>query len=136
MNPQRNELQFRKSTMLKQNGTNNFLSPIHCAAVNPNSEFLHYILKHISDFNVGDSLNRKPIHYAATLENTKNLDLLLKHGADLMDLDKKKMTPLMIAAIYGRYNAIKLILEKSRDCLLYTSPSPRDQRGSRMPSSA
>ena len=26
--------------------------------------------------------------------------------------------------------------ELSRDCLLYTSPSPRDQRGSRMPSSA
>ena len=27
-------------------------------------------------------------------------------------------------------------LERMRDCLLYTSPSPRDQRGSRMPSSA
>ena len=26
--------------------------------------------------------------------------------------------------------------DKYRDCLLYTSPSPRDQRGSRMPSSA
>ena len=26
--------------------------------------------------------------------------------------------------------------EKFVDCLLYTSPSPRDQRGSRMPSSA
>ena len=26
--------------------------------------------------------------------------------------------------------------EESDDCLLYTSPSPRDQRGSRMPSSA
>ena len=25
---------------------------------------------------------------------------------------------------------------KDSDCLLYTSPSPRDQRGSRMPSSA
>ena len=25
---------------------------------------------------------------------------------------------------------------KPKDCLLYTSPSPRDQRGSRMPSSA
>ena len=25
---------------------------------------------------------------------------------------------------------------RMRDCLLYTSPSPRDQRGSRMPSSA
>ena len=27
-------------------------------------------------------------------------------------------------------------LEALNDCLLYTSPSPRDQRGSRMPSSA
>ena len=26
--------------------------------------------------------------------------------------------------------------DRTRDCLLYTSPSPRDQRGSRMPSSA
>ena len=26
--------------------------------------------------------------------------------------------------------------EEEEDCLLYTSPSPRDQRGSRMPSSA
>ena len=27
-------------------------------------------------------------------------------------------------------------MTKHKDCLLYTSPSPRDQRGSRMPSSA
>ena len=27
-------------------------------------------------------------------------------------------------------------LDEVKDCLLYTSPSPRDQRGSRMPSSA
>ena len=26
--------------------------------------------------------------------------------------------------------------DETKDCLLYTSPSPRDQRGSRMPSSA
>ena len=29
-----------------------------------------------------------------------------------------------------------IMLNRSSDCLLYTSPSPRDQRGSRMPSSA
>ena len=29
-----------------------------------------------------------------------------------------------------------LLLDEPYDCLLYTSPSPRDQRGSRMPSSA
>ena len=28
------------------------------------------------------------------------------------------------------------IINNPSDCLLYTSPSPRDQRGSRMPSSA
>ena len=27
-------------------------------------------------------------------------------------------------------------VDQDNDCLLYTSPSPRDQRGSRMPSSA
>ena len=30
----------------------------------------------------------------------------------------------------------KIVFEHPGDCLLYTSPSPRDQRGSRMPSSA
>ena len=31
---------------------------------------------------------------------------------------------------------VKLLIENKNVCLLYTSPSPRDQRGSRMPSSA
>ena len=30
----------------------------------------------------------------------------------------------------------RALIPSARDCLLYTSPSPRDQRGSRMPSSA
>ena len=30
----------------------------------------------------------------------------------------------------------KMVVGKPNPCLLYTSPSPRDQRGSRMPSSA
>ena len=30
----------------------------------------------------------------------------------------------------------KELIEEMQACLLYTSPSPRDQRGSRMPSSA
>ena len=32
--------------------------------------------------------------------------------------------------------ALNALLNERRPCLLYTSPSPRDQRGSRMPSSA
>ena len=36
----------------------------------------------------------------------------------------------------NRYRAVISMNRKSIHCLLYTSPSPRDQRGSRMPSSA
>ena len=37
-----------------------------------------------------------------------------------------------------RHSFITRVVDKTKDinCLLYTSPSPRDQRGSRMPSSA
>ena len=40
--------------------------------------------------------------------------------------------PIIQIAIFG-YAAT---MNVTRVCLLYTSPSPRDQRGSRMPSSA
>lgn len=74
LNRKRTEIQFKKSSILKQNYTANFCSPIHCAVINSNTEMLTYILKHISgEFNVGDSMNRKPIHLAATLDQSKTL---------------------------------------------------------------
>ena len=40
-------------------------------------------------------------------------------------------------ASYGHRHITTPHLDQlAKDCLLYTSPSPRDQRGSRMPSSA
>ena len=41
---------------------------------------------------------------------------------------------LALADVLGRETTD--LMERVQDCLLYTSPSPRDQRGSRMPSSA
>jgi len=71
---------------------------------------LTYILKHITDFNVGDSLYRRPIHYAAMVDNPKNLEILIKYGADLKDIDKKKVTTLMLAAKTGNCKNVKFIL--------------------------
>ena len=42
----------------------------------------------------------------------------------------EKKGDVELAKIIAEIDALK------EDCLLYTSPSPRDQRGSRMPSSA
>ena len=42
----------------------------------------------------------------------------------------------MQEVVLGIWNESLLLRPVSEYCLLYTSPSPRDQRGSRMPSSA
>ena len=47
----------------------------------------------------------------------------------LKKLDKSEQDLLIVSLINGD-------IKRSYTCLLYTSPSPRDQRGSRMPSSA
>ena len=48
-------------------------------------------------------------------------------------LQRGQKEPLSLEACAERY---ELDTKKQDTCLLYTSPSPRDQRGSRMPSSA
>ena len=62
---------------------------------------------------------------------------LRKRIRELLQLDEKESIfdrdPIGISSIP---TAAELEIESSEICLLYTSPSPRDQRGSRMPSSA
>ena len=45
-------------------------------------------------------------------------------------------TTLSLCVKVGKAAVSDPDLDGGRGCLLYTSPSPRDQRGSRMPSSA
>ena len=59
-------------------------------------------------------------------------DVLLKHSgvekrlSEIATIYEEEYTPEEISALVDFF----------KTCLLYTSPSPRDQRGSRMPSSA
>ena len=50
--------------------------------------------------------------------------------------DQTKHWAAMVSRIDGHFGNILAALEDPNGCLLYTSPSPRDKRQSRMPSSA
>ena len=54
----------------------------------------------------------------------------LTHGGRLAAMPGKLLNDA------GDVTVLRPLIETAETCLLYTSPSPRDQRGSRMPSSA
>ena len=57
---------------------------------------------------------------------------------DLQELASARPSARAAESVLRDGETVKVIAEvkRSSPCLLYTSPSPRDQRGSRMPSSA
>ena len=60
---------------------------------------------------------------------------------DLIEYEKKEnsLFPALNTIGYGQIQSFlknEISFEKMKDCLLYTSPSPRDRQKSRMPSSA
>ena len=58
-----------------------------------------------------------------SLGNPQTVKTYRRHGAD--------------GPMFGvKIGDLKKVLRKIKNCLLYTSPSPRDKRQSRMPSSA
>ena len=78
-------------------------------------------------------------YYKAQVNSS--IDTLLKNNQDWMKISGTFIAKgNELALTIGNFNADKNILVEKTGrkytCLLYTSPSPRDQRGSRMPSSA
>ena len=63
---------------------------------------------------------------------------LIEHLLELRSVILKSLTAVLVLFIclIAFANQIYDALAQPLTCLLYTSPSPRDQRGSRMPSSA
>ena len=72
-----------------------------------------------------------PLQYSPALSSQSNADVYLK-------LENFQVTGSFKAR--GATNKSRILFDQGHTnivtCLLYTSPSPRDQRGSRMPSSA
>ena len=77
--------------------------------------------------------------------NTKNInDFELGYAPNswndlynyLSKVEKFPLKLILSAGLVVSKDNTDKVYDRFRNCLLYTSPSPRDQRGSRMPSSA
>ena len=101
-------------------------------------------------FGINESLTFKPVTIAIliisdsrTLEtDTSGQTLQARITAAGHSVHERKIVTDDIAEIRKTVSAyidnaeVDVVITSGGTCLLYTSPSPRDQRGSRMPSSA
>ncbi|EAS02069.2 WGR domain protein (macronuclear) [Tetrahymena thermophila SB210] len=108
-------------------GAQGIITPIHCAAINPNPEFIKKLLEISPEFTIPDDLMRKPVHYAATCEGPGPLSYLLKQGVDAREGDKKKITPLMLACQFGRAKNVEILLDANGK----SNPDTRTREGYR-----
>ena len=67
-------------------------------------------------------------------KKVKSLDENLKMGSK--DKHEVRLVALKLTPAQADQRRAQARKSRHKNCLLYTSPSPRDQRGSRMPSSA
>ena len=80
--------------------------------------------------------------YAFSVENWNRpqdeVDTLMKYLARYLKSEQREMNDnnVKLQAIGQTGRLPEFVRDQLETCLLYTSPSPRDQRGSRMPSSA
>ena len=88
----------------------------------------------IADIEVAEKMIEhfiRKVHGKRTLLRYPEITICVPSGST--SVEKRAIRD---AASNAGASAVYLILEPMAACLLYTSPSPRDQRGSRMPSSA
>ena len=74
--------------------------------------------------------------WAASNGDIRTLERLASEQKDLSVGNSDMRTPLHLAAAEGQLEVVQFLIKQGVSCLLYTSPSPRDKRQSRMPSSA
>lgn len=69
---------FRATSVTKKANSNMQITPLHCAAINPNESVLAKLLNVYPEYSMADKQGWRPIHYAAACKGTGPLQLLLK----------------------------------------------------------
>ncbi|CAF3181779.1 unnamed protein product [Rotaria socialis] len=105
----------RAASAIKKTRANFMITPIHCAAINPNAKYLKQLLNIMPEYNILDKYERRPIHFAAACEGPEPLEFLLSKQVNFNDVDRGGNSPLHIAAINGRAINAELLLRTAKE---------------------
>ena len=93
-----------------------------------------YIIDHSENLN---DIQKEIINYNSSLGDQKKLQISISQAQFLQTLIKiSNIKSVLEIGSFTGFSALSMALVLPKDCLLYTSPSPRDLWISRMPSSA
>ncbi|RWS14015.1 Poly(ADP-ribose) polymerase pme-5-like protein [Dinothrombium tinctorium] len=101
---------FKPSTVRKKSHLNSRITPIHCAALNPNPYYLSTLLQSQPDFSLQDNDGWQPIHYSAVCRGTGPLEYLISKSISTLQTDKEGNTPLHLACLTSAIHNVELIL--------------------------
>ncbi|XP_052272329.1 poly [ADP-ribose] polymerase tankyrase-like isoform X2 [Dreissena polymorpha] len=103
------------ASVKKKPWDNKSITPLHCAAINPNVSYLSRLLSIEPNINLEDRDHRRPIHFSAVCEGVGPLEYLLQRGASPLELDNQGMTPLHYACFAGRPRNVDILVKKSKE---------------------
>lgn len=101
---------FKAVSVTKKAIQNAKITPLHCACINPNPQYLSQLLSYTSEYSISDENGWRPIHYTSVCTSTGPLELLISRGVYLEETESEGNTALHIAAMAGRAHNVDLIL--------------------------
>ncbi|KAH9523062.1 hypothetical protein Btru_065649 [Bulinus truncatus] len=102
------------ASVRKKPFSNDAVTPIHFAAVNPNVKYLTRLLSIEPDINIQTKSRVRPIHYAASCEGTAPLEFLLKRNASPNEQDSSGNLPIHFASRSGRSKNIEVLVKHAK----------------------
>ncbi|KAL3874859.1 hypothetical protein ACJMK2_037816 [Sinanodonta woodiana] len=111
---------IQSKSVCKKPYDNKSITPLHCAAINPNVKYLSRLLSVEPNINLEDRDHRRPLHFAAVCDGIGPLELLLQRGASTMEVDIQGMMPLHYACAAGRARNVDTLLKRAKEGTLET----------------
>ncbi|KAF8788729.1 Poly [ADP-ribose] polymerase tankyrase like protein [Argiope bruennichi] len=102
---------YKAASVTKKTQGNARITPLHCAAINPNPQYLTALLTLAPEYNISDDNGWRPIHYASVCKSTGPLELLISRSINLEEPESDGNTALQVAALAGRAHNVDLILK-------------------------